>query len=148
MFNKKYFHIAFVITMSLIFTFIMSAILTYVFVGATPHYFSEWMQDWGIAFIIAIILNSFVPGIIQKRIAGKSNPVLRYAIGAALVNTIVLSFALVSYALRGWSNPAFLNFWLLHAWPVAMVSATILNLFLPKVVGKFIGNYLIKAELA
>ncbi|MDR3240989.1 MAG: DUF2798 domain-containing protein [Lactobacillaceae bacterium] len=147
MFNQRNFHTLFVVTMSLIFTFIMSAILTFVFVGFSEHYFIEWMQDWAVAFVIAVVLNSFIPEMIQARIKGMSHPVIRYAAIAALINTIILSFALVSFALRGWSNPQFLEFWLLHAWPVAMVSAFLINLVLPKLVGRFVSEHLIKKEV-
>ncbi|HEY4399425.1 MAG TPA: DUF2798 domain-containing protein [Lactobacillaceae bacterium] len=130
----------FVTIISVIFSFIMSAIMTFVFVGASPVYLNAWMQDWAVAFVIGFILNSFLPARIQRFVAGKSHPLLRTAATGALIYTIILSFALVSYALRGWSNPNFLNIWLLHAWPVALVSAFVVNLFLPRLVGRLVAK--------
>lgn len=145
--HAKYRQLTFVSTMSILFTFIMSGIMTYVLEGGLiPHFMSLWMRDWGVAFLIAFGLNLFLPVRI-RRFANRFNrfkavPTVVYAFTISLIMSVILSFVLTAVAAHGFI-PGFASHWM-SAWSTAFGIVFVLNFFMPQLVGRFVAMLIAK----
>lgn len=143
----KYRQLTFVSAMSILFTFIMSGIMTYVLEGGfIPHFMSLWMRDWGVAFLIAFGLNFFLPVRI-RRFASRFNRIkavstVVYAFTISLIMSFILSFVLTAVAAHGFI-PGFASHWM-SAWSIAFSIVFVLNFFLPQLVGRFVAMLIAK----